>query len=92
MLSIHAIHRAKIPLHRLSQPGGQVFLRTPAKLALDLANVHRVAPVVPWAVGDEANQAGVRGGGVNLGINSSRMEHSVWMISRLAGWFPPPML
>src|SRR5690606_29634981 len=51
----------EIPKHRLSQPRLERLARAPAERR-DLADVVRIAPVVARAVGDVADQPGMRGG------------------------------
>src|SRR6185437_15716625 len=46
----------EIPAHRLLDAGLEGLERAPAELALELARVDRVAPIVPRPVGDERDQ------------------------------------
>jgi hypothetical protein len=50
----------EVPAHGLAQAALEGLLRPPAELALDLARVDRVAPVVAGPVGDVRDQAAVR--------------------------------
>src|SRR6266496_4096088 len=46
----------EIPNDGLAQPGLEALARPPAELALDLAGLHRIAPVMTGSVGDKADQ------------------------------------
>jgi hypothetical protein len=80
----------EVPAHGLAQAGLEGLLRPPAELALDLARVDRVAPVVAGPVGDVRDEAAVRTGGSGR-ISSSRAQ-TVSTISTFGFSFQPPML
>src|ERR1700727_846511 len=50
----------EIPAHRLLDAALERFARAPAKLALELGGVDRIAEIVPGPVGDKGNEGVVR--------------------------------
>src|ERR1700730_15499690 len=50
----------EIPRDCFAQPAVETFLRSPAQFTPDLGDIHRVAPVVSWAICDKGDQTPMR--------------------------------